>query len=334
MECRIDLEKKYGIVLEGGGARGAYQVGAWRALREAGVKIRGIAGASVGALNGALMCTDDLEKAEHVWENLTYSKVVDMEDEEAHALLKRDFTKVNTGELLKKFMKVLTDGGFDISPLRQLISDAVDEEKIRSSDRELYVTTFSVDNRREEVIDIKSVPDGEIDDMLMASAYFLAFKKEKLGGKRYMDGGGFNNVPINVLIEQGYKDIIVIRIYGLGFDTTRTLKVPDDTDVRYIAPRQDLGGILEFNKKRCCYNMRLGYFDAQRFLHGLSGRRYYIDAPDEEEYYLTKLETEAEKWKVNRFQVYTVDSLREAIIAKYNEMLTDRTTEQGEEETT
>ena len=45
----IDLSKEYGLVLDGGGARGAYQIGAWKALHEAGVRIRGIAGTSVGA---------------------------------------------------------------------------------------------------------------------------------------------------------------------------------------------------------------------------------------------------------------------------------------------
>ena len=64
MKLRIDLEKEYGIVLEGGGARGAYQIGVWKALREAGMKIKGVAGTSVGALNGALICMDDLGKAE------------------------------------------------------------------------------------------------------------------------------------------------------------------------------------------------------------------------------------------------------------------------------
>ena len=59
MQPIIDLDKEYGIVLEGGGAKGAYQVGAWQAMREAGVKIKGVAGTSVGALNGAMMCMDD-----------------------------------------------------------------------------------------------------------------------------------------------------------------------------------------------------------------------------------------------------------------------------------
>ena len=75
MKLRIDLEKEYGIVLEGGGARGAYQIGVWKALREAGMKIKGVAGTSVGALNGALICMDDLGKAEEIWGNMTYSTV-------------------------------------------------------------------------------------------------------------------------------------------------------------------------------------------------------------------------------------------------------------------
>ena len=81
MKPVIDLEKEYGIVLEGGGAKGAYPIGAWKALRESGVKIKGISGTSVGALNGALMCMGDLELAEKVWSNLTYSQVMDVEDE-------------------------------------------------------------------------------------------------------------------------------------------------------------------------------------------------------------------------------------------------------------
>ena len=54
MKPIIDLNKEYGLVFDGGGARGAYQIGAWRALSEAGVKISAVAGTSVGALNGAL----------------------------------------------------------------------------------------------------------------------------------------------------------------------------------------------------------------------------------------------------------------------------------------
>ena len=79
MQPVIDLSREYGLVLEGGGAKGAYQIGAWRALKEAGVRIRGVAGTSVGALNGALICMDDLEQAEKLWKTIAYSKVMDVD---------------------------------------------------------------------------------------------------------------------------------------------------------------------------------------------------------------------------------------------------------------
>ena len=70
MEPVIDISKEYGLVLDGGGARGAYQIGAWKALVEAGVKFNAVAGTSVGALNGALICMGDIEKAEGIWHRL------------------------------------------------------------------------------------------------------------------------------------------------------------------------------------------------------------------------------------------------------------------------
>ncbi len=44
----------YGLVLEGGGAKGAYHIGAYKAILEEGIEIGGVAGTSVGALNGGL----------------------------------------------------------------------------------------------------------------------------------------------------------------------------------------------------------------------------------------------------------------------------------------
>ena len=81
MSPLLDLTKEYGLVLDGGGARGAYQIGAWKALKEAGVKISAVAGTSVGALNGALICMDDLEKAEKIWSEMEFSHVMSVDDD-------------------------------------------------------------------------------------------------------------------------------------------------------------------------------------------------------------------------------------------------------------
>ncbi len=295
MRFQLDLTKEYGVVLEGGGAKGSYQIGAWKALREAGIKIRGIAGASVGALNGAMLCMDDLEKAEYIWENISYSKVMDIDDDIIENVKKMDLKAVNLRQVAEEAKRVLRERGFDITPLKQLIESVVDEERIRSSDRELYITTYSVTDRRLLTLNAREVPEGEIGDMLLASAYFPAFKNQKLNGKRYIDGGGWNNVPVNVLLEQGYQDILVIRIYGLGFDSEKVTEIPEGTNVYHIAPRQDLGRILEFDKKKARRNMTLGYYDAKRLLYGLCGRWYYIDAPQTEAYYFEKMMREIQQ---------------------------------------
>lgn len=297
MELQLDVTKQYGIVLEGGGARGSYQIGAWKALRQAGIQIRGIAGASVGALNGALMCMDDLEHAEYIWENIAYSRVMDIDDELMDRLKNGRLRDLKLKAVAENALRILKEGGFDIAPLKNLIAETVDEDKIRSSDRELYITTFSLDEWKGIVVDVKNLPEGEIQDALLASAYFMAFRNEKLGGRRYMDGGGFNNVPVNVLIDKGYQDIIVIRIYGLGFDTEKVVEIPDGVSLSHIAPRQDLSGILEFDRKKAKRNMLLGYYDAMRLLYGLAGRVYYFDAPQSEAYFFDKMMSEVELLK-------------------------------------
>lgn len=285
MQPIIDLDKEYGIVLEGGGAKGAYQVGAWQAMREAGVKIKGVAGTSVGALNGAMMCMDDPDRAVKVWSQLTYSQVMDVEDEKMQRLLSGN---VPFWEAVGDMLRTMGEGGLDITPLKNLILEVVDEEKIRNSPIELYIKTFSVDEFRELDIDLKTVEPGYMKDLLLASAYiYPLFKNEKLHGRKYIDGGAINNVPLDSLISRGYQDIIMIRIFGIGRE--KRVKIPEGTQILTIEPRVNLGNIIDFNPRKSKRNMKIGYYDAKRMLYGLKGRIYYIEENEEECYYLRKL---------------------------------------------
>lgn len=292
MNPRIDLDREYGIVLEGGGARGAYQVGAWRALREAGVKIRGISGTSVGALNGVMMCMDRLEETEAIWASMDYSRVLDVEPKVIDSLKNLNFRSFNFTEMAAEVKKTVKGGGLNIDPLKRLIEEMVDEENVRNSPRECFATTFSVSDRKEVNFDLRQAETGTMKDMLLASSYFPGFKNDKLFGKTYMDGGSVNNVPINVLTDRGYKDIIVIRIFGIGVDREKLFDIPDDVTIHRIAPRKNIGGILEFDGEKARRNMKLGYFDAMRLIYGLEGRKYYIDMPYSEAYYFDKMMSE------------------------------------------
>ncbi|MCI6422444.1 MAG: patatin-like phospholipase family protein [Blautia sp.] len=285
MKPIIDLTKEYGLVLEGGGAKGAYQIGAWKALREAGVKLKGIAGTSVGALNGALICMGDYENARKVWENITYSRIMSVDDEKMEYLFRQ---KKLDMDMVKDALEFMKEGGIDVAPLRALIHDCIDEQKIMHSPIDLYILTFDVDEWKELDIDIKKSDPSLIQDFLLASAYiFPLFKNEKLHGKTYVDGGAINNVPLGSLVSRGYEDIIMVRIFGIGRE--KKVKIPEGTTVYTVEPRVSLGSIMEFDSRKSRRHMKLGYYDTMRMLYGLEGKIYYIDESEEECYYLKQL---------------------------------------------
>lgn len=239
MRPLIDLTKEYGLVLDGGGARGAYQIGAWKALREAGVKIAAVAGTSVGALNGALICMDDAEKAEKIWSEMQFSRVMSVDDEWMKQLFQGE---QKLGDILTELRKILRDGGVDVGPLRKLIHENVDEEKIRKCGKEFCMVTFSLSDMKELELSISNIPEGRLEDFLLASAYLLGFKNEPMeDGKRYIDGGVVNNVPADVLVKRGYTDLIEIRIYGPGREPR--VRLPEDGEIYRIGPRVKLGKI-------------------------------------------------------------------------------------------
>ena len=81
MQLKLDTSKTYAIALEGGGAKGAYEIGAWKALEEAGIKYNAVSGTSVGALNGAMMAMRDLPRAAAAWNDMRLSKVIELDKE-------------------------------------------------------------------------------------------------------------------------------------------------------------------------------------------------------------------------------------------------------------
>ena len=347
MRPLLDLTKKYGLVLDGGGARGAYQIGAWKALKEAGVKISAVAGTSVGALNGALICMDDLEKAEKIWSEMEFSRVMSVDDDWMRQFFQGE---QKLGDILAELGRVFRDGGVDAAPLRKLIHENVDEEKIRGCGKEFFIVTFSLTDTKELELSVSDIPEGRLEDFLLASAYLVGFKNEPMeDGKRYIDGGIFNNVPADVLVEKGYTDLIEIRIYGPGREPRVSL--PEDGEMYQIGPRVKLGSIIEFDRERSRQNMKIGYYDAKRMLYGLEGIIYYIEqehldawyerrmrdltelekralaivlklpvSGTDKELYMGMLEAAAKFLRIPKYRIYKVDELRETVMERYERL--------------
>ncbi len=290
MKLQLDTDKTYAIALEGGGAKGGYEIGAWIALKECGIKFNAVSGTSVGALNGALMVMGDIERAVKVWKDIRLTQVIQLSSEEEKDLkkvLNGDVEFSDIDELLPQALGLIKNRGLDVAPLRQWIKEMVDEKAIKESPVELYVTTVSLSELKPLEIKINDLPAEEICDMLLASAYHPTFRLEKLGGKLYADGGLMDTLPLHALVSKGYKDIIAIRIPGHGRE--RRFKMPDDVNLTMVDTEFDLGGVLNFDAQQARRDMSIGYYDTMRVLYGLSGRRYCIEKTMSEKEALTML---------------------------------------------
>ena len=278
MKLQLDNTKTYAIALEGGGAKGAYEVGVWQALEEAGIQYNAVSGTSVGALNGAMMVMRDMEGAVRAWKDIRLSDVIDLEgdqEENLHKVLNGELDLSDIHELIPQALDIIRNRGLDVAPLRAWVHEVADEKKIKASDVEFFVSTVSLTDRKGLEIKVNDLPEEEICDMLLASAYHPSFRLEKLGGKYYADGGFVDTLPLHVLVEHGYKDIIAVRIPGHGVE--RRFRMPEDVNVTLISTNSDLGGVLNFDAEQSRRNMLIGYLDAKRVLYGLYGHRYYID---------------------------------------------------------
>lgn len=275
--------KRFGLVFEGGGTRGAYEIGVWKAIEELNIQIDAVVGTSIGAINGALFAQKDLEKALEIWNNIRYSKVIEIEDRLMLSLENNQLRNLSISDAIKGVSEIVKNKGLDITPLKKLLEEVIDEEVIRKSPVDFGLTTFNLTDMQAEEHMIDDIKPNCLVGYLLASSYLPAFKAERIFGKRFIDGAFHNVAPISMLVNKGYKDIIVVRIHGVGIE-----KAYDDRDVNVIEikAREDLGGLLEFDVEKIKKNIHLGYYDAKRIFMNGSGKKYFLSDHHTEAYFL------------------------------------------------
>lgn len=282
----------YGLVLEGGGAKGSYQIGACKALQELGIEIGAVTGTSIGALNGAMIVQGQLERAYELWSNISPSQVFDIEEARLEELKNLEISHDGVIYFMKKAKDIAQSKGLDITFIKKLLYEMIDEERLRQSKIAFGFVTVSLTDMKPLELFLDDVPEGKIVEYILASAHLPAFRQEKLDGKLFLDGGFYDNLPLNMLVRKGYRDIIAIRTKAPG--RTRKLANPN-VKVHYIATDENLGGILDFNQNQAKYNLLLGYYDGLKSFQGLKGRKYYIKPTRNEELFLNFLLSPGEK---------------------------------------
>ncbi len=271
-----------GLTLEGGGARGAFEIGAIKAFLENGYKFDGVTGTSIGSINAAFLAQGEFEKAYSLWEEMELENLFPEQSDLLRTFVTGDFELASAPALVKKGHELLKSGGLDIGRIRELLEKYVDEEKIRLSDMEFGLVTVSLTDKKAQELFTGDIPDGELVNYLLASSMLPVFKNEKLNDKLFADGGYSDCCPYNMLIERGYDELVIIRVFGTGL--TRKMK-GKNTKIQMVIPSDKLGNILDFSNATVKYEMKMGYFDANRVIKGYKGRKYYILHENDDRYF-------------------------------------------------
>lgn len=266
-----------GLVLEGGGAKGSFHVGVLKALFERGYEFQGVAGTSIGAINGALVAQGDFDKLYDLWYTATPSLLFDFDENMVVRILEKNLDKSVYKYIFQTARAVMSSKGVSLDKAKELLDKLVDEKKLRDSSIDFcLITVEQEDDWKPLELFKKDIPQGEIKDYILTSAYLPIFNRARVGGKMFMDGGMYDNCPVNPLIHNGFDEIIAIRT-GARMPSQKV--IDRSVNVSYIDPSEPLGKLLDFRTDKIRYNIQLGYYDGLRFLDNLMGVRYYINRP-------------------------------------------------------
>ena len=263
------------LVLGGGGAKGAYEVGVIEALDHLGIRAGSVYGTSIGSINAAMYALGDISAVRALWETIRLSDVVTPESvalaEEAEAIFSRP------DKLLDFITRNAQKKGVDPTPLFELLKKTVDEDRLRQSGVRFGLVTTRFPSLAMVEKRLEDMPPGTVHDYLMASsACFPALPMRQIAGERYLDGGFCDNVPVEMAIRQGARQIIAVDI-GRHRAHEQYDRRPN---VTYIRASHPLGGLLTFDSALSRRNMTLGYNDALRAFGRLRGTRYSFDPID------------------------------------------------------
>jgi len=243
-------DRKTALVLGGGGSRGAYEVGAWQALRELGIPIHIVTGTSIGAINGALVAQNAFDLAVSLWKEVDTSMVFDVEIKD-----------------------ILANSGIGNSKLKDLLHQYVDEAAIRNSSVEYGLVTAALPAMTPKYLMKDQIPEGMLVDYLLASStLFPAMKSYEINSLRYVDGGFTDNLPVGLALDHGATHVIAVDLEVAG--VIRRKRMNDADFLRIIQCPWDLGNFLVFDKVNSRKIMRLGYLDTLKAFQVYDGSFY------------------------------------------------------------
>jgi len=259
---------KRALVLSGGGSRGAYECGAWQALREMNIRIDGVYGVSIGALNAALVAQGDVETAVNLWNSIRMNQIVELDENEDFNIDRMISRKRDVLPFLLENAKNLR---MDISPLEKLVSENIDEGRVRASGMDFGVMLTRFPQFSGMEVRLNDIPRGRLADYLIASAScFPVFPIKQIDGEKYIDGGFTDNMPVGMAIADGAEEIIGVDVHPQPVHPEYSCM----PFMKLIHPLHELGGFLDFTPERLRRSRMMGYYDAMKSYGRFDGIRY------------------------------------------------------------
>jgi NTE family protein len=222
-------ERQIVLVLQGGGALGAYQAGVYHALHEHGIEPDWIIGTSIGAINASLIAGnpsgDRLERLKEFWTRMAYRPTfgipawTGVPDTIAYwkTLFRGipSFFEPNPGAFLGTQVPLGTEaaGFYSTAPLEKTLLELVDFSLVNKCKPRLTVGAAHVRTSQMKYFDSR---DGEIGvkHIMASGALPTAFPAVRIDGELYWDGGILSNTPTEAIFDDNpRKDSLIFAVH-------------------------------------------------------------------------------------------------------------------------
>lgn len=272
---------KRGIVLQGGGAKGAYEAGAIRALDQKRIKFDCACGTSIGAINAAFYATRNLSGMYHLWQKTDSEELFGIDGRILDNLHNGTITAKDIKKGISSIVKIIKNNGVDTTKIKDILAKNINPDRFMRSRIDFAMNTYNLSDMKPVEVFKKDIPKEKLIEYILSSAYLPFFKFEKIiDDKYYMDGGIYSDCPVDMLIDAGYDEIYVIKAWQskIKYQNKKGVKV------HVITPRENLGSIVRFTPNASEYRMNLGYYDTLKYLYNLDGNKYYFKYYSEKYY--------------------------------------------------
>jgi NTE family protein len=214
-DCGSTLPERVVLVLQGGGALGAFQLGVAEALTEAGIQPDWIVGTSIGALNGAILAGNPpdrrIERLAAFWDGMARSSVADAWGWLPAAASAWRRMEAMTAGVPGLYGPRFGVGGaaYDTAPMRRSLDALLDIECLNAGAPRLTVGAVSVTRGRMRYFDTAS-QRIDVDHIMASAAIAPAFPAVEVDGDFYWDGGLYSNTPIEAVFSDSRRRSAVI----------------------------------------------------------------------------------------------------------------------------